>query len=208
MDTVINRFRTGHRNAHHLLEVFANQLHAFEQGRTPDMLLMRDIVDYLNRYAGIGDDAYEGELIDALARADNRFASARLVLTTEHAAISELGGRCQRLIEDMVSGIVHSRTELLAPGRRYLQKYQAHLRREQSYLHQHGGDIGAAAATQHLHQPLLQDPMTEFTDLCERVTQATAYPATDEFGLSVCPACGTDAATAGSTLMTGEQNRA
>ncbi|MDN5869385.1 MAG: hypothetical protein L0H73_01480 [Nitrococcus sp.] len=208
MDNVIDRFRTGHHNAHHLLDVFANQLRAFEHGRMPDMLLMRDIVDCLNRYAAIGEDAYEGELIDALTRADGRFASARLVLTTEHAAITELGGRCQRLIEDMIGGIVHSRTELLAPGWRYLRRYQAHLSRERSYLHNHRRDSGAAGPAQHLHQSLPKDPLTEFTDLCNRVTHATAHLATDEFGLSVCAACGTDAAAAGGKLLTSEQDRA
>ncbi|MDN5849042.1 MAG: hypothetical protein L0H63_05305 [Nitrococcus sp.] len=203
MDTVINRFRSGHDNAHHLLDVFAYQLRAFEHGRTPDMLLMRDILDCLNRYAAIGEDAYEGELIDALTRANGDFASARLVLTTEHAAITELGRRCLGLIEDMVGGIVYSRSELLIPGQRYVRIYQAHLRRERAYLHQHR-DTNSGTAAQYVYQPLPKDPMAEFTDLSERITQATTHLATDEFGLSVCAACGTDTAAAGDTLLTAE----
>lgn len=200
MDTAVNRYRTGHHNARRLLDVLANQLRAFEQSRTPDMLLMRDIFDCLNRYAAIGDDAYESGLIDALTRADARFAPARLVLTTEHAAITEVGQRCLALLEDMIGGVMVSRSELLTPGRRYLQIYQYHLRREQSYLQRHRHETGGNAVAERLSQPLPEDPMEEFTDLCERITQATTRLETDEFGLSVCAACGTtDAASTGGT---------
>lgn len=196
MDTAVNRYRTGHHNARRLLEVLANQLRAFEQGRTPDMLLMRDILDCLNRYAAIGDGAYESGLIDALTRADGRFAPARLVLTTEHEAITEVGQRCLALLEDMIAGVMIPRSDLLTPGRRYLRIYQDHLRRERSYLQRHRHEISDTVA-ECLPQPLPEDPIGEFTDLCERITQATAQLETDEFGLSVCAACGTDAASTG-----------
>lgn len=198
MDTAVNRYRAVHRNARRLLDVLANQLRAFEHGKTPDMLLMRDILDCLNRYAAIGDNAYEGELIDALTRADSRFAPARLVLTTEHAAITELGQRCLALLEDMIGGVVVSRSELLTPGQRFLRIYQDHLRRERSYLQRHRRKTGRAV-TENLRQPLPDDPIREFTDLCDRITQATTRPETDEFGLSVCGACGTDTASSGGT---------
>ncbi|MCO6441745.1 MAG: hypothetical protein J5I81_11785 [Nitrococcus mobilis] len=194
MKTAINRFQAGHCNVQRLLDVFSNQLHAFERGRTPSMLLMHDIVDCLNRYAAIGDDAYEGELIDALTQADDRFAPARLVLTTEHEVIIELGERCLALIEDMVGSIVVSRSALLTPARRYLRIYQEHLKRERSYLQRHRRESTDAAIVGYPHQP---DPMEEFTDLCKRITQATAYLETDEFGLAVCAACGSDAAANG-----------
>lgn len=198
MDTAVNRYRAGHHNARRLLDVLANQLRAFEHGRTPDMLLMRDILDCLNRYAAIGDGAYESGLIDALTRADGRFAPARLVLTTEHEAITEIGQRCLALLEDMIGGVMISRSELLTPGRRYLRIYQDHLRRERSYLqrYRHRHETGDAVAKR-LSQPLPEDPIGEFTDLCERITQATTRLETDEFGLSVCAACGTDATSTG-----------
>lgn len=194
MDTIANRYRVGHHNARRLLGVLANQLRAFEHGRTPDLLLMRDILDCLNRYVAISDGAYESRLIDALTRADDHFAPARLVLTTEHEAITEIGQRCLALLEDMIGGIVVPRSELLTPGQRYLRIYQDHLRRERSYLKRHRNEIDETIAT-HLRQPLPEDPIGEFKDLCERITQAAAHWETDEFGLSVCPACGTDAAS-------------
>lgn len=198
MDTAVNRFRAGHYNARRLLDVLANQLRAFEQGKTPDMLLMRDILDCLNRYAATGDNAYESGLMDALTQADGRFAPARLVLTTEHEAITELGERCLALLEDMISGIVHPRLELLTPGQRYLQIYRTHLRREWAYLQRHRREIGASVAPPP-SQSLPEDPIGEFANLCERITQATAHLETDEFGLAVCAACGTDATSAGGT---------
>lgn len=197
MNTAINRFQAGHRNVQRLLDVFSNQLDAFARGRTPDMLLMHDIVDCLNRYAAIGDDAYEGELIDALTQADDRFAPARLVLTTEHEVIIELGERCLALIEDMVGSIVVSRSALLTPALRYLRIYQEHLKRERSYLRRYRrGSTGDTTLNQP-SRPLPRDPMKEFTDLCQRITQTAAYLETDEFGLSVCAACGSDATSNG-----------
>ncbi|EAR21179.1 hypothetical protein [Nitrococcus mobilis] len=197
MSTAIDRFQAGQRNVQRLLDVFSNQLRAFARGRTPDMLLMHDIVDCLNRYAAIGDDAYEGELIDALTQADDRFAPARLVLTTEHEAIIELGERCLALIEDMIGSIVVSRSALLTPARRYLRIYQEHLRRERSYLQRHRHRSTDDTAPDRPYRPLPRDPLEEFTDLCERITQTVEHLETDEFGLSVCAACGSDATSNG-----------
>lgn len=194
MSTTITRFRAGHRNLHRLLNVFARQLRAFEQGRTPDLGLMRDIIDYLNRYAAVGDEAYEGRLIDELARSNAHFAPARLVLTTEHEAITDLGKHCLALTEDIIGGALLARPRLLIPARRYLRMYRAHLRRERLYLLRHRRETGDVLAG-HLRQPLLPvGPLGEYPDLHDRVRQATATRATDELGQPVCPACTVDAA--------------
>lgn len=196
MDSPVSRYRVAHHNARRLLDVFANQLHAFEQGRMPDMLLMRDIFACLNRYVAIGDNTYESELIEALTQTDNCFAPARLVLTTEHAAITELGRRCLALIEDMLDGVMVSRSELLTPGKRYLRIYRAHLKREQSYIQRYQCETEGSAAG-YFAQSLPEEPIEEFTDLCERITQAVKQLETDDFGLSVCAACGTDSSSIG-----------
>lgn len=192
MDATSSHFHGGHRNATRLLNVFTRQLRAFERGRTPDMLLLRDIVDCLNRYTAIERDAFEATLIADLTRADNHFAPARLVLTTEHGAINELGRRCLEHIESIIDGALLPRPELVVPARRYLQMYRNHLRRERLYLRRHDRDFAGGHGW--LHQPHLpRDPLDEYPNLRHHITQATAPRSTDESGQPLCPACAADA---------------
>ena len=171
-----------HNNMRRLLDVFSSQLHAFEHACTPDLLSMHDILDCLNRYLAISDAT-----------------PARLVPGAGQATIGELGERCLAHIEDMLGGIVVSRSQLLAPGRRYLQLFEDRLRRERTILGRHGGETDDALRIDPLGQPGPEDPMGEFTTLCKRLLEVTAQLETDEFGLTVCAACGSAAASSAAT---------
>lgn len=193
MDTTISRFRVGHRNANRLLNVFTRQLGAFEHGRTPDMLLVRDIVDCLNRYAAAGSRALETALIDDLTHADGDFAATRLVLTTEHGVITELGKHCLDRIEDIIAGTLLTRSKLLTPAQRYVRMYRNHLRRERLYLRRHErGTVGEGKR----RRQLPAEPLADFPDLRDRIARATAWRSFDESGQPVCPACAVDAVVA------------
>lgn len=165
-----------HHNMHRLLDVFSSQLHAFEHAHTPDLLLMHDIVDCLNRYLAISDGA-----------------PARLVPGAGQATIGELGERCLAQIEDMIGGAVVSRSQLLAPGRRYLQLFEDKLRRERSSLLRPRDETDNDLRIDAFCQTGREDPVGEFTNSCKRILEVTAQLETDEFGFAVCVACGTTA---------------
>lgn len=199
MDAAGYPLQAGHHNMRRLLDVFSSQLHAFEHGRTPDLLLMHDILDCLNRYVAISDGVAQDGSNDALSEADASVAPARLVLNADQEAIGELGERCLALIEDMIGGVVVSRSELLTPGRRYLRLFQDHLRREQAYLQRYRRETSDGPLLDSLCQPRPGDPRGEFMNLCKRILEVTAQLKSDEFGLSVCAACGIAAASGAGT---------
>ena len=171
-----------HDNMRRLLDVFSGQLHAFEHARTPDLQLMHEILDCLNRYLAISEAA-----------------PARLVPGAGQATIGELGDRCLAQIEDMIGGVVVPRSQLLAPGRRYLQLFEDKLIRERASLPRPGDETDNDLQIDAFRQTGREDPMGEFTSLCKRILEVTAQLETDEFGFAVCAACGTTAASSAAT---------
>ncbi|WP_435101402.1 hypothetical protein [Arhodomonas sp. AD133] len=195
MSTAIYDFRTGLSHLDQLLDVLRRQLIAFEQGRTPDMLLMHDIIDCLNRYTTVSEQGWEGELLDDLARADYRFGPARVVLTTEHDTLTQLGTHCLAVVEDIIAGAVITRPELATPVRHYIRLLRTHLRRERAYLRGHRAASSGLPARR--HRPLRrQQPVEAFADLQDRIRQARATRQRDTTGTPVCAACAIDTADA------------
>ncbi len=194
MDTATACFRNGHRHIRRLLEVFSYQLNAFEHGWLPNVSLMSDVVSCLDRYAGTGSEAYESRLLDRLAESDRRFAPARLVLTTEHGMIHELGERCLAILRGIDRGVLFARSELLLPAQRFQSAYRAHLRREERYLRLHPCRIEyslARIAAEQLSLP--EQPIRDFPDLHHRITQAMTRWGIDHSGQLLCSACAADA---------------
>lgn len=190
MDAAGYRLQAAHHNMRRLRDVFSSQLHAFEHGRTLDLLLMHDVLDCLNHYVAISDSAYRDGLGNALG-GDGGDTPARLVPNADQEAIGGLGERCLALIEDMIGGVVVSRSMLLTPGRRYLQLFENHLRGERAFLQRHRGETSDDTPIDSLCPPRADDPpMGEFTKRCKRLLEVTAQLETDECGLSVCAACG------------------
>lgn len=189
MTAIVNELHTGHRHLNHLLEVLGRQIDAFECGRTPDMPLMRDVIDGLSHYASAG----ENELIDELARQDDRFASARAVLIMEHRILAGLGEQCLSVIDDIIAGTMVVRTALVSPARDLARLFRSHLEREHGYLLRHHPAEAASPGEQSRQRLHPHPPVVELTDVQDRILHATALQHLEPSGKVVCPACVVDA---------------
>jgi len=187
MTAPANALFAGHRHLDRLLNVLQRQLDAFEHGLTPDMALMRDLIDCLNRYA-VAD---EGELIDEMAREDDRFAPARVVLTTEHQILAGLGERCLAVLDDITDDRIVTRSTLTIPMRRLIRLFRAHIEREHGYVcrHRATGLAGVRSGSHRGRRRQQQALAQTFSDLQDRMRRATATTRRDSSGTLVCRAC-------------------
>jgi len=186
MTAPANALFVGHRHLRRLLAMLDRQADAFQRGRTPDVALMRDVIDCLNRYVEAG----EGKLVDQMALENDRFAPARVVLTTEHQILVGLGEHCLTVLDDVIDGQIVARATLTNPTRRLIRLFRAHLAREHGYVRRY--QPGCLAGVQNGSRRTVREhraSMEILGDLRDRIRQAAAKTHKGLSGALVCPAC-------------------
>lgn len=189
MSPAIAEIHAGHRDITYLLHVLGHQVGAFQTGRTPDVLLMRDIVARLNEYAADGCDGRERRAIEGIARQETTATPQCVTLTTEHSEIRNLGERVLTVIDDIAQGLLLPRSALTDPCRRFIRMFRGHLHRERGYLKRHGAALSRPAALPDDMNPADQGLAGRLGGLRERISRARRNAHLVGRGQRVCRAC-------------------
>ncbi|WP_395685529.1 hemerythrin domain-containing protein [Caenimonas koreensis] len=114
-----------------LLALLQHEMDVFATGDTPNYALMLDIIEYLRDYA----DQYHHPREDAVfAKVLVKYPDRRLPLARlqqEHRVIAHAGISLQRMLEELQSDAVLSRSEVEVAAATYLVYYGNHIMREE-----------------------------------------------------------------------------
>ncbi len=165
-----------------LLALLQHEVDVFATTQTPNYPLMLDIIAYLRDYADQYHHPREDEVFRRLVRyqPDRQLPLARL--QQEHHVIATAGKTLQRLLEELQSDAVISRTEVEVAAATYLVYYGNHIAREEEDILPLAAKAlsaddwrEAAAAAPARHDPLFgSKPQERFSDLRRRISREAA----------------------------------
>jgi hemerythrin-like domain-containing protein len=114
-----------------LLALLQHEVDVFATAETPNYPLMLDIIEYLRDYADQYHHPREDAVFSRLAHylPDRQLPLARL--QQEHRVIATAGTALQRLLEEVQSDAVLSRSEVEVAAATYLVYYGNHIAREE-----------------------------------------------------------------------------
>jgi hemerythrin-like domain-containing protein len=178
----IKSWHEEHLYFNRLLALLQHEVDVFATAQTPNYPLMLDIIAYLRDYADQYHHPREDEVFRRLVRyhPDRQLPLARL--QQEHCVIANAGATLQRLLEELQSDAVISRTEVEVAAATYLVYYGNHIAREEEDILPlaaralNADDWRAAAAAAPAGQdPLLGSrPQARFSDLRRRISLEAA----------------------------------
>lgn len=193
MSPSITEIHAGHEDITYLLHVLGQQVGAFQAGRTPDVLLMRDIVARLNEYAADGCDGGERGTIERIARRDTTATPHCVTLTTEHSELRRLGESVLTVIDDVAQGLLLPRSAVVTPCRQFIRMFRGHLHRERAYLKDHGAAPSRSADLSDRRDRASDGTAGRLGGLRRRISRARRNAHLVGRGQRVCGACDIEA---------------
>jgi hemerythrin-like domain-containing protein len=174
-----------HQYFNRLLHLLQHEVDVFATAETPNYALMLDIIDYLRDYADLYHHPREDEAFRRLARhrADRELPLARL--RQEHRVIAHAGATLKRLLEEVGSDAVVSRSEVEVAAATFLVYYGNHIAlEEQDVLPLAAAVLDAEDwravrdAAPAAHDPVFgPNPLARFRELRRRIALETVSPA-------------------------------
>lgn len=134
MAEILALWHAEHAKFARLLQVFDGQLAAFHDGEEPDYELMRDIVEYLTKYADAFHHPREDAGFARLVARDASFRTEVARLTQEHRVLANAGKALFDRLEEIVAGAIVPRDALESAAATYFGYYRAHLGREEQVI--------------------------------------------------------------------------
>ncbi len=134
MADILALWHAEHAKFSRLLTVLDGQLATFHSAEIPDYELMRDVIDYLTRYADAFHHPREDAGFARLLERDPTLTPEVARLTQEHRVIANAGRDLFERLEQIVAGAIVSRESLESAAATYLGYYRAHLGREEQVI--------------------------------------------------------------------------
>lgn len=195
---LINRLRQDHGNLEKLLLILGRQFQGIRRGDRPDYELMHQILDYLTYYPDRYHHVREDLLFTRLAE---KRPTLKPVLRTLHGQHHDLTGRGIRLrgmVNEVLSDLPVSRSELCRLGDAYVRAYREHLEYEEGPVIRQLQDTMSASdwltlttAVEWHADPLFAEEVSrEYRHLNEKVnTMSAGYPIPGNDRDQICPVC-------------------
>jgi hemerythrin-like domain-containing protein len=178
----IKAWHEEHMYFNRLLALLQREVDVFATAQSPNYRLMLDIIEYLRDYADHYHHPREDEVFRRLVRyqPDRQLPLARL--QQEHRVIANAGSTLQRLLEELQSDAVISRTEVEVAAATYLVYYGNHIATEEEDILPLAATAlsaddwrEAAAAAPSGQDPLFGSrPQARFSDLRRRISLEAA----------------------------------
>jgi hemerythrin-like domain-containing protein len=131
MTDAIAMWRAEHADYSRLLNVFEEQLAAYNAGNDPNYRLMLDIVSYLQDFPDRFHHPREDVAFAMLVERDPELQLPINRLLQEHRVIAATGEALADRLTDILEGMSLARTALEAPAALYLVYYRHHIATEE-----------------------------------------------------------------------------
>ncbi len=134
MSHVIAALERDHANIAKLLEILESEILAIEVGKTPDYLLMQDIMRYMAQYSDRFHHPKEDLIFAQLLKRDPGVRADVEVLIDEHVVIGLAGQEFAGLLRASSVDSVVVREQLTTSGFDYIRALREHMLREERKL--------------------------------------------------------------------------
>jgi len=134
MSQVISALHRDHVNITKLLELIESEILAIEVGKTPDRLLMRDIMRYVAQYSDRFHHPKEDLIFAQLLKHDAEARAEVEEIIKEHVSIGLAGREFAGLLRASGVDSVDARERLGIAGFAYIQALRKHMSREERML--------------------------------------------------------------------------
>ena len=134
MSQVIAALNRDHTNIGRLLEILESEILAIEVGKTPDYLLMQDIVRYMTQYSDRFHHPKEDLIFAQLLKREPEIRADVADLIEEHVVIRLAGQEFAALIHKTGVDSVEAREQLGLAGTAYIRALRQHMLREEKKL--------------------------------------------------------------------------
>lgn len=116
-----------HRNTLKLIRIIEKQIDRVEDGESPDLNLMADIMQYLTRYVDTAHHPLEEALIDLYLESVEEPSAAVLSCREQHGVLAELGREFNAIIEGVREEQLVERKLFTRVGRAFIEKQIEHM---------------------------------------------------------------------------------
>lgn len=131
---VLDKLHQDHINASKLLDRYEEQLEKVKQGDSPDYMIMRDIMRYMNGYPDIIHHPLEEVIFEKLEEKNNELAGKIGKLYREHSEIDDAGDNLYEILSKITAGEVTSLDVLRENSEKYLELMRSHMDMEESEI--------------------------------------------------------------------------
>ncbi|PWG60936.1 hemerythrin domain-containing protein [Sediminicurvatus halobius] len=121
-----------HRQLRGLLAILERQLFSTHDGGSPDFEVMAELLDYLADEPEHLHHRFEARLLEALAQRRPELTGLSAELGRARGRIATGGRKLQRLVSEVIDGLLVPRQRLARLGLRYVRSYQALMAREEA----------------------------------------------------------------------------
>lgn len=128
----LDGLREEHRELRGLLAILERQLMSTGDGGSPDFEVMAELLDYLGDEPERHHHRFEARLLECLCRRDGGFTRLAAELNTERGRVATRGRRLQRMVGEVLDGLLVPRRRLARLGLRYVLGYRALMAREEA----------------------------------------------------------------------------
>lgn len=134
MSDPVASWHAEHAHFARLLRLLDGQLETFRGGGTPDYMLMREIVHYLQQTADGLHHPREDEAFRRLAARDAALEVLLNRLLQEHRVLAAAGETLLQLLDGILQSVIVERETVEAAAALYLLYYHHHLAKEESEI--------------------------------------------------------------------------
>lgn len=128
----LDGLREEHRELHGLLAILERQLLSTHDGGSPDFEVMAELLDYLGDEPERHHHRLEARLLERLGERAPHLANAAGALNRERGRVVTAGRKLQRMVSEVLDGLMIPRQRLTRLGLRYVHGYQALIAREET----------------------------------------------------------------------------
>ena len=128
------RLHNDHVNICLLLDIFEKHLAELVQGGKPDLLLMRDIIEYMVNYPDIVHHPLEEMLFRRLKKADTESHGIISELESQHQRLGEYGKSLLAELERVTSGAIMEKEKILRNCCIYMELLYSHMNMEEERI--------------------------------------------------------------------------
>lgn len=123
-----------HANISKLLELLESEILAIEVGKTPDQLLLQNIMRYMTQYPDRFHHPKEDLVFAQLVKRDPGARADVDVISKQHTSIGQAGQNFDRLLRTSVVDSVNMREGLRVAGLSYIRALYEHMAIEETKL--------------------------------------------------------------------------
>lgn len=134
MKDILDKLHQDHINASKLLDIYEQQLEELKQGGSPDYLVMRDIMKYMNGYPDVVHHPLEEMIFEKLEEKDKELTDKIGKLYHEHSEIDDTGDVLAEILSKIAAGQVTSLDVFLEKSEKYLDLMRSHMNLEESEI--------------------------------------------------------------------------